>query len=419
MLYTLGYALAGALMLAVVASKTRALILDPKNVRVLGLAVAHFALTIAFVAAIPTNYEAIDRLTGVPNLATLVVYSGVTISLGAAVVCHHALEMPQRRARAAGRRQLVVTAAAVAAMAVLFTLADVHDASHPLDFDAHYALDPLAVAFQIAWWSAYSTNLVHLARVCRRTALASRLPWLRAGLGLVPIGCVIALGYTAGKAAQVAAAWAGADLTWVSTALAPGLATLGAVTMALGWSVPLVPRWALRVRTWRDLRPLYAALRVVNPALADNTPAVTVLYRRLIATNDLLRALRPHLDPEVDRFAHAEADRLGLDGRVRHAAIEAARIAAGLRAHAAGQTFDGTTMIREYQRADADPGQADMAAHGALLWRTARRSRLPARDGGPRPLRDRPRLAAAAPAGSRRAGPPCHQPPHRTRVTHA
>lgn len=370
MLHTLGYALAGTLMLAVVASKARALSLEPTNVRVLGLAAAHLALATAFVSAIPAPYRAIGRLTGVPNLATLVVYSGVAISLGAAVVCHHALEMPRWRARAAGRRHLVVTAAAVAAMAVLFALADVHDAPHPLDFDAHYARDPFAVAFQLVWWSAYSTNLVHLARVCRRAARASRLPWLRAGLGLVPLGCVIASGYSVGKATQVAAAWAGADLTWVSTSLAPALATLGAVTMALGWCIPLVPRWALRVRAWRDLRPLHAALRVVNPALALNTPAVTVLYRRLIATNDLLRALRPHLDPVVDRFARAEADRLGLRGRERHAAIEAARIAAGLHAHAAGQTFDGATMIREYQRAEADHEQADVAAHGALLWRT-------------------------------------------------
>ncbi|GAA4861484.1 hypothetical protein GCM10025787_53090 [Saccharopolyspora rosea] len=372
MLYTLGYALAGALMLAVVAAKFRAVLRDPGDVRVVGLAVAHLTLAVGFISAIPVSYLAIDRFSGVGNLATLVVYGSVTVCLGGCLVCHNALELPRPRAQAASRRQLVLTAVAVAAMAVLFAVADVHDASHPLDFDARYALDPVAVCFQLVWWSAYSTALVRIARVSRRVGRASQLPWLRAGLAVVAVGCVIALGYALGKATQVAAAWLGADLTWVSTALAPGLATLGAMTMAVGWSVPLVPRWTLRLRALRDLRPLHAALRTVAPALAGNTPAVTPLYRRLITINDLLRALRPHLDPDVDRLAREEADRMGLDGPERHAAVEAARIAAGLRAHADGRVFGDTAMIREYQPDDAeDPARtADMAAHGALLWRT-------------------------------------------------
>ena len=52
MLHTLGYALAGALMLTVVAARFRAVLRDPGDVRVIGLAVAHLTLAVGFVSAI-------------------------------------------------------------------------------------------------------------------------------------------------------------------------------------------------------------------------------------------------------------------------------------------------------------------------------------------------------------------------------
>jgi hypothetical protein len=107
-------------------------------------------------------------------------------------------------------------------------------------------------------------------------------------------------------------------LLWVALRpLAPDL--------ELGWGQPRPESSDVRapLRMWASLRTLLS-VRQRN-------------YRRVIEVRDWLNRLRSYLDPRVEQIAQRHAEAIGLDGEQRDAAVEAARIAAALRAWRADQ----------------------------------------------------------------------------------
>lgn len=340
MLFT-GYQIAVALMLAVVLVRCRDALRDPRNLRLRAIAFAHGLTALGFAAAIPANYVAIGTLFGLPNLATLIVYAAIALCLAAmqtATVAAHGT------ASSRSRLGLWGTLTAVGVMAVVFLLAhDVGDQPHPLDFDAHYALNPTISLYQWVWWSTYTVGVARMGLACHRAA-RSRLPWLRAGMRVSVVGCVVVWGYVPNKMLSWAASWSGGNWAVLSTTVAPAFALFGAVLIAIGYTLPAVPRWA---RT-RDLRPLWRSLRrldTVAPPL--RTHGVPSEHRMMIRIMDRMLALREHLSPEVARRVGELADQLGLHhGEQRHAAIEAARLAVGLRHQQQGRTYTHPVPIR-------------------------------------------------------------------------
>lgn len=303
-----------------------------------------------FEAAVPQIYEWIGRVSGVPNLATLIVYSSIATAVLSQLVWTAYLVEPEGPAAAApwsrARTVMLVNAVVVALMVVLFALAPVHDAVHATDFDYHYARTRAVDAFLGVYLLAYTAGLLRIAQLCRTWLPQTReQPWLRIGLRLLGIGSLIAVGYSIGKVAAIAAAWADIDAFRLNTEIAPAFASLGAAVMLLGYLCPsLLPQAAgvlHRVRALPRLHPLWSDLRAAAPELSDAAPVTRRptrdrVYRRVIEIRDTLLLLQPHLTPEMTARAERLATELGIPAADRPAAVEAARIAAALHAHGTG-----------------------------------------------------------------------------------
>ncbi|WP_280237963.1 MAB_1171c family putative transporter [Nocardia abscessus] len=337
------------------------------------VAFAILAAGIGFEAAVPQTYTWIGDVSGIPNLASLVVYGAIASAVLAQVVWTGFMVAPQEPDAGAGRRVLALPVLVLGLLAVLFTVAPVHDEGHPTDFDAHYAKVPPAVAFLGVYLAVYSAALIRIIVLCRRWIGEVDRLWLRRGLRLLAVGSAVALGYSAGKVIAVGAAWFDLDLRRLNTDVAPAFASLGATVMLVGYLCPSLAPWLLhtiaRLRALPRLRPLWLALREVDPELAPtpdrSAAARDRVYRRVIEIRDWLLRLQPHLSGEATAIAERLATELAVPGRTRAAAIEAARIAAALRAHRLGLPPAGD------DESFAEPSQPTLAAELAWLVEVA------------------------------------------------
>ncbi|MGK8509169.1 MAB_1171c family putative transporter [Nocardia asiatica] len=337
------------------------------------VAFAILAAGIGFEAAVPQIYSWIGDVSGIPNLASLVVYGSIASAVLAQVVWTGFMVAPQEPKAGTGRGVLTLPVLVLAVLAVLFTVAPVHDASHPTDFDAYYAKVPLAVVFLGVYLTVYSAALLRIIVLCRRWIGEVDRIWLRRGLRLLAGGSAVALGYSAGKVIAIGAAWFDVDLRALNTDVAPAFASLGATVMLVGYLCPSLAPWLLhtnaRLRALPRLRPLWLALREVDPELAPtpdrNTAARDRVYRRVIEIRDWLLRLQPHLSAEATAIAERLATELAVPVRTRAAAIEAARIAAALRAYRLGLPPAGD------DESFAEPSLPTLAAELAWLAEVA------------------------------------------------
>ncbi|WP_051020401.1 MAB_1171c family putative transporter [Nocardia araoensis] len=338
------------------------------------VAFAILAAAIGFEAAVPRTYTWIDDVSGVPNLASLVVYGAIASAVLAQVVWTGFMVADREPDAGAARRVLVLPVLAPAVLTALFAVAPVHDESHPTDFDDHYAKVPLACAFLGVYLAVYSAALIRIVVLCLRWMGEVDRIWLRRGLRLLALGSTIALGYSAGKLISIVGAWSGIDLRRLSTDIAPAFASLGATLMLIGYLAPSLAPWLLhttaRLRALPRLRPLWLALREVDPELAHppdrrGAAARDRVYRRVIEIRDWLLRLRPHLSAEAVAVAERLASELAIPGRDRAAAIEAARIAAALRSHRLGLPPTGE------DQSFREPSQPTLAAELAWLVEVA------------------------------------------------
>ncbi|MEV6065103.1 MAB_1171c family putative transporter [Nocardia sp. NPDC052001] len=331
------------------------------------VAVAIACAALGFEAAVPQTYEWISRISGIPNLATLIVYSAIATATLAQLVWTTYLVAPDAVAGSeaesapdtavagpiAGRninarRVILVNVVVVLAMVALFCAAPVHDEPHATDFDYHYATVPLVDVFLGIYLCAYTLSLLRIVLLCRTwLPLVREQPWLRRGLVLLVTGSAIAIGYSVGKIAALIAAWAGVDARRLNIEIAPAFASAGAAIMLLGYLCPSLLPQAMaavqRARALPRLRPLWLALRAAAPEVAAAAPvtrraARDRLYRRVIEIRDGLLLLQPHLSPEITARAIEIVDGMHVRSADREAAVEAARIALALDAFGRGDT---------------------------------------------------------------------------------
>ncbi|MFR9770446.1 MAB_1171c family putative transporter [Nocardia sp. SC052] len=374
MWFALVYGGVGVFAFAAFLWRTGLALRNPGNPARWAVAFAILTAGIGFEAAVPRTYTWIDDVSGVPNLASLVVYGAIAGAVLAQVVWTGFMVAEREPDASAARRVLVPPVLVPVVLAALFTAAPVHDESHPTDFDDHYAKVPLAVAFLGVYLTVYSAALIRIIVLCRRWMGEVDRIWLRRGLRLLALGSAVALGYSVGKVIAIGAAWAGIDLRLLNTDIAPAFASLGATVMLVGYLCPSLGPWLLhttaRLRALPRLRPLWLALREVDPELAHppdrrGTAARDRVYRRVIEIRDWLLRLRPHLSAEAVAIAERLATELAIPDRSRAAAIEAARIAAALRAHRLGLPPTGDNQsFRE-------PSRPTLAAESAWLVEVA------------------------------------------------
>ncbi|MDI6099282.1 hypothetical protein QLQ12_11830 [Actinoplanes sp. NEAU-A12] len=270
-----------AMAWAAVVYKAAALRHDPRNVRLWAL-VAVIALPSAgFTLAITAVYAAITRWTGVPNLATLLVYCCIVGYSVSVLVMLSLWETPTSAALPRTKRLAVLYGCVLVAMVALFFGSNARD-DHPTDFDTVYGPQPVGGTFLLVYLTAYGIGLGTQARqgwrFARRVAITGTRPWLRRGLRWMTAGAVIALGYCFGKAAFVITAWSGMRLPLLSDM---GLlcACLGAVLITIGFTMPSWgPRlsagtaWTGRATTYLRLYPLWLLLYRTVPDIAMDPP---------------------------------------------------------------------------------------------------------------------------------------------------
>lgn len=320
------------------------------------LIAANFASTgTAFTFAAPVVYVHVDAALGVANVATLVVYVAITVTSGlfVATVWLWTVEADTREARHRAIKGVGIYCLLALTLIVLFFLGDTGSAEHPLDFDATLGTTRWLSVFVLTYYAGFAVALYQVAWICRRYADLGGDAWLRRGLLWVWVGAVFALGYCLLKVVAVMGLMAGLPLAALSTVWAPMSASVGALLIAVGLTMPgWGPKLSAsphaqtvrQVRDYRGLYPLWLALHeadlmeVMLPPqtglrgwLAFHWPlrdAGFRLTRRMVEILDGRLALGDFLcptPPDVEVLGHAGA-----------AQLEAAMIFEGIQAKLTG-----------------------------------------------------------------------------------
>jgi hypothetical protein len=386
------YLTIGTVSWVVAVLKFRAWRRDPsRGLLVVTLSIASPATS--FVVAAPLVYRLIDRVAHRGNLATVLVYLGITGFSAAAVVLARIWTPPGERGErervwaAAGddvwrqvRRRLAVFAVLVPVMVALFFLGGADSPETPLTFDTTFAAVPQIAAFLVIYQALFGFALLDISRVCM--GHASRLPegWLRRGMRLVAVGGLTACGYVLCKLVAIGAAFYGVTGTdWLSTALGPAFAAAGAVLITTGFAGPAVAAWTRRRRDYQALRPLWDLVYRADGRLAlEGPPSAWTerlafrdlewrTARRGLEIRDGQLTLRPFIDPAAVTAAGEVAERAGLDERDRAALVVATALRSAVEALGSGVPPRAREDQTQLPGLDAEP--AEERAH---LVRVAR-----------------------------------------------
>ncbi|MGK7235825.1 MAB_1171c family putative transporter [Streptomyces hygroscopicus] len=368
--------------------KLRDLIKEPRNreLRLLCLAVATFATP--FVIASPWIYVRVDRALGVTNIATLFVYSSVAICVASFLALLVSWSLAQSRIKLWHRLLVAYAVITVASMVTLFSLGDVSDGEHHVDFDVHYAETSYIREFLLIYAVLYLVSMVALTFMCWRYAKVVDRPWLRRGLKTVTAGAVFGYGYGAPKVVSLTWDLFGTSpLHFVSVNVAPMCASASAWLFAVGFTMPVWgvgldrPRERIALyHAYRHLRPLWAELThtfpdvVLFPDLHPSAPHKALkeddlnflVSRTVIEIRDVQLALRSHYDPTVTEAARELCTARGLADDDIEAVAEAAQIKAALRAREAGDIQKDTADVPH------DPAAGDMRVERDWLIRVAK-----------------------------------------------
>ncbi|MEV5317301.1 MAB_1171c family putative transporter [Streptomyces sp. NPDC052687] len=283
---------------------------------------------LCFVLGAPPTIGAVNRISGIPNLAAPVTYVAITAYSAASQV----LVVRWRGGpgvRRTTRRWVLAYACVVTGIVTMFALGDA-PVERRTDLDTYYANTPyireMILLYLLAHLTAVAVTTVSSLRWARRVD-----GWLRAGLVTLGIGTLCGAGYSVIKLVAVAARWGGLDWSALDRSVSPAAAGLGALVTVIGILIPLagprLTRWRQARRTYRRLEPLERelddllvrrALRLPRPRWAS--PVTRLVWRQTSIHNAL-----SHLDAYVDRELYDETLREALraTGDPRRAAARA------------------------------------------------------------------------------------------------
>ncbi|MFE2581009.1 MAB_1171c family putative transporter [Streptomyces sp. NPDC059378] len=276
---------------------------------VLGLAGACF-----FLGAPPT-VGAVNRISGVPNLAAPLTYASITAYSAAALILIVYWRGGPHVHRTT-RRWVVAYTCVLVGIAGTFALGDA-PVERRTDLDTYYATTPFIAEMIVLYLTGHLVAAV-VTMVSSLSWARHVRGWLRAGLVTLGIGTLCNAGYSVSKLAAVAARWCGRDWSGLGTTVSPAAAGLGALTTVTGILIPLLGPWLTQ---WRSSRRAYARLEPLERELDDvltrralrlprprwSSPTTLLIWRRTSIHNAL-----GHLDALFDR---------GLYDRTREAAL--------------------------------------------------------------------------------------------------
>ncbi|MEU8029263.1 MAB_1171c family putative transporter [Streptomyces sp. NPDC049099] len=276
-----------------------------------------------FVFVTPSTIAWTNRVTGVPNIAAPLVYSLLTAFCASCLLLitawRHGLSDRSAVTRRAQRRVIAAYSGVIIALWVLFALADV-PVERRTDLDTYYANTPYMREEILLYLLAHCTTALITSRLIWNWVSTDGLldSWLRWGLVSLGAGYGTNLVFDAVKLTAVTARWTGYDLDWLSTDVAPPVACLSAILIAVGFILPHVgqylhDRWRVRL-AHNQLRPLYLLMRSVKgegvPLLLRARPELR-LTRRETFIRDMLLPLGRRIDEDLRRRSYDAALALG------------------------------------------------------------------------------------------------------------
>lgn len=299
--------------------------------------------SLVFVCSAPLTLAAVNDLTGVPNFGAPLTYgmlSAYSCSLLVLLITWRG--GPPALVRRRVWRSVVAYAVLIAALTVLFALADA-DTERLTDLDTYYARTPYMREMILLYLLGHSAATLVMCAVCVKWGReVSGL--LRTGLRLMLVGALLdVVGFQLTKYTAVVARWCGHDLDFLSTNVAPPMASLGALTCSAGFVLPrLLPSVLAHWRglgDYRRLGPLWALLRFAPASPKPPAPWWQLPRERLqwreVSIHDALLALAPYFDDRVRERARRDALRAGRGAHQARLAAEAAMLADAARRAAA------------------------------------------------------------------------------------
>lgn len=275
-----------------------------------------------FVFCTPSTIAAVNRVTGVTNISAPWCYSLLTAFCGSCLLLiitwRNGLSDRSGATRRAMRWVVSVYSGVIALLWVLFLLADA-PVERLRDLDTYYATTPFMREEILLYLVAHAVACLITSRLIWNWVRTEGLDaWLRWGLKLLGVGYVLNLIFDASKLSAVGARWCGRNLDWLSTDLAPPVAALSAILIAVGFILPhagqyLHDRWRVRL-AYCELGPLYQLMRSVN---GEGVPFVLRaaaelrLTRRETFIRDVLLPLARHIDTGLAGRAYEAALGLG------------------------------------------------------------------------------------------------------------
>lgn len=297
------------------------------------------ASAVFFFAAPPTIAE-VNDLTGVPNFSAPLVYGVLTAFCASCLVLVVNWRGGDPGAiRRTTRCCVVVYSGVIVALAVLFALADA-PVERLRDLDTYYANTPYMREMIVLYLTAHTVAVVATALLCRRW-LREIHGWLKAGVTLLVAGYLLNIVFDTAKFTAVFARWSGRNWDWLSTEVAPPVASLSGVVIGIGFVLPMAgqratERW-LAHRTYRRLEPLWREVRAAAPGagavrMPRWSPPELRLTQRRADIHDGLLLLTPYFDLAVRRQAHRAALAYGATEREASAVADAAATVVAVRA---------------------------------------------------------------------------------------
>jgi uncharacterized protein DUF6545 len=314
------------------------------------------ALAISFTLQAPGCYEAVGDLVGIPNLAKPLSHWTVLIAAWAARNLLVWMREGGEPVRLSWYHKWLI-GFSVVGTGVLFALADTP--VNTVKFNVIYGGAPWVLEYWLVYLVGLMPALLELGKLSWLNLCDAERPAVRLRLWMSTIGVVAIIAYHVHKGLFFLARRNDVPYSNTFTAVMDKYLTLVAfVLVLLSVSLPRlrlagdgrVAEWAHRFTTYQRLRPLWLALYRATPQIALTPPPPALLdrldprdldlrlYRRVVEIRDGRLALQAYLDPDaVDRIRERAVDE-GRTGRRLDAAVEAAILAAGLRARSAGAT---------------------------------------------------------------------------------
>ena len=321
--------------------------------------------SLALVCSAPLTLGTVNRLTGIPNFGAPLTYGMLSAySCSLLVLLIHWRGGSPARIRHMVLRSMAAYGALIVTIVVLFTLAD-PSTERLTDLDTYYANTPYMREMILLYLLGHSAATLALCTVCVTWA-REVTGLLRTGLQLILLGTLLdVVGFQFVKYAALVARWSGHDLDFLSTGVAPPMASLAALTCSAGFALPrLLPMARAHWRDLNDLRglgPLWSEVRFASiapkpPSALRQLPRMRLHWRE-VSIHDGLLALTPYFD---DSLRERTRDAALHEGRSAHEArviAEAAMVAdAARRATAQEQPFNTPSTYRLYATEVSDTG---------------------------------------------------------------